>query len=498
DKLDGGVTIRIPKKLHYLYVASPLIFYLLADVDFGEPAILCEGGYEQPLPKFPRFEDSIAEVLEKVFFMDCMVRNSGLYKLEMYELEALKTTGLDLNELYNLRISEQLPRYMSIPTEKLRPYMPTWHLASYVEPKVERARALPFLLNSLSTIHLPRSVKISPKDVTKLSVCELFRGNVLEEVTEKSIAKPVLKSAQHHLWLSREKPIDAAKADVDAFYNQLKYRADKDLIEVALVLNDAKMIDERKMVEGIYSKRKEVPLRIKIFDFLKKDELAGVFQKGYDLVHYIGHCEERGLQCSDGFLRARDIPKNNTPTFFLNACKSYEEGMDLIRTGSIGGVITLYYVPNAQALKIGYTFSRLLSYGFPMGEAIRLAKMGRISGRDYLVLGNEGYSLIQGDTNMSVVHEITESEDDFFILKSKSLQSSEMGRYVYFYFDGPHYHLLFSEHAVKMSRERLKEFIDQIKDYTEPIIYKNNLYFDGEFTLEALADFKKIKKGKIV
>jgi hypothetical protein len=492
-KRDSGVEIFIPRKLHYLYIVSPLAYYLLADIKFGEPGIKCEGGYERPLSKLPRFQDEISEILQRVFFIDCLVRNAGLYKLELYELRSLENQGLDINELYHMRIDEQLPIYLEVPMEKLRPFMPVWHLSSYVEPKFEKAKALPFLLNNLSTIYLPRSRRISPSDVVKLSLNDIFRGNVLRETVEKSISKPVLKKAQSHLWLVNNKPIDVAKVDLEAFYNQFKYNAEKKHIDVALVLNDEKMLEEKEKVREIYAQRKEAPLTTRVFDFVGTDELARIFQEGYDLVHFIGHCEERGLICNDGFLKAEEIPENNTPAFFLNACKSYEEGIALIRKGSVGGLVTLYYVPNAEALKIGYTFTRLLSIGYSIGEAIKLASKGTISGRDYLVLGNEGYQAVQGEINISMVYEIARVDKDHFLLKFKSSWPGNIGGYVSLFLQGnPHHYLLFNQHTIRLSHHQLEKFLEQLETNT-PVIYNKKLHWSHEFHLR-----KKRKKWAVL
>ncbi|MEE8168579.1 MAG: hypothetical protein V3T58_06875 [Candidatus Hydrothermarchaeales archaeon] len=489
EKLESGVEIFLPMKLAYLYVASPLAYYLLADIRFGEPRITCNNGFQYPLSKLPRFEDEVNQTLQKVFFLDCLVRNAGLYKPDLYELKALKGLDLDIKELYSMSIQEQLPIYMGIPIDKLKPFMPTWHLASYVNPDMDNAKALPFLLNNLSTIYLARSRKISPRDVSKLSFNELFRGNVIREIEEKTIAKPVLKEAQSHLWLAPEKPIDVAKMNPDAVYNQLNFEHDKGRIRVALVLNDEEMLREKDTVQNIYAQRKDIPLDVEIFDFLQKDELAGIFEEGYDLVHYIGHCDERGLQCADGFLKIKEIQKNNTPAFFLNACKSYEEGMDLVSSGSVGGVVTLYYVPNEQALKIGYTFSILLTLGFPIEKAISLSKMGSLSGRDYLVLGDGNYCLMQNPRlNTVFLFEISSTKQGRFRLLEKNC-GYQIGGYFYSDLDKKCY-LFYNEAKSELSRSELLKLLEKTKT-SVPVIYEDKLFFSEE-----ISDiFKNKKKG---
>ncbi|MFQ6051511.1 MAG: hypothetical protein ACE5K4_07425 [Candidatus Hydrothermarchaeota archaeon] len=418
-KLSSGIEIFVPEKLEYLYTVAPLAYYLLADIRFGEPKIVSDG-FEYYLSKFPEFENEVNWILQKIFFLDCLVRNAGLYKFNLKELEALEGLDFDINEIYNKSIGEQLPIYLDVPDEKIKKYMPKWHLSSYVKPYLENLKSIPFLLNNLSLIYLPRFEPISEREVIKLSLNDFFRGDALAMAEKKTVGRPFLKDSHNHMWISDVVSIDCAKSTEKAFYNQLKYYGkDKDHIDIALVLNDEKMIDEIEMVREIYRKRRDIPLKTKIYEFLSRDELSDIFARGFDLLHYIGHCED-GFVCSDGSLKASEIKENNTPTFFLNACNSYEEGEDLIKKGSVAGIVTLFKVCNEEALKIGYNFSRLLSNGFPIGTAMELARLTSIYGRDYLVLGNPEYYLTQKvRANIPVVYSIEKIDQDKLILKIK-------------------------------------------------------------------------------
>jgi hypothetical protein len=462
-KFDTGIEIFIPKKLEYLFVISPLAYYLLADIRFGEPKIACDNGFIYKLPKLPAFEDEVGSLLQKIFFLDCLVRNAGLHKLNLHELEALEDLNLDIKELYSLDIKDQLPMYFDIPFEKIKPYMPTWPLSSYVEPLPGKAVSLPFLLNQMALIYLPHFNKVSMREAMKASLHDFFRsGNIFETIEEKGITVPILKNSQNHIWISSEIPIGISKAEEISFLNQLKYQGrEKDSIEIALILNDEKMGDERKKVSKVYKQRKDVSIKTDIFELTTKDELATVFARGFDLVHFIGHCNKEGLVCQDGSLRTRNIT-NNTPVFFLNACNSYEEGTDLIKSGSVGGVVTLYEVLNKEALDIGYVFSRLLSNGFPVGKAIELAKMKSIYGKDYLVLGNSEYSIMQGrDYLIPFYFEIAEKGEKFLLTVRTHYNTSMMGGFFYpsIEYNQENY-LLFNSPVFELSLDGLKNAMD--------------------------------------
>ncbi len=487
-KKDSDVEIIIPPRLDYLYVVAPLAYYLLADIGFGSPTIKSDA-YEQQLPKLPRFEDEVNEILRRVFFLDCLVRNAGLYKLDLQELKALEGVNAELDDLYSMSIGQQLSFYLGIPMKKLRQYMPRWHLSSYVEPVAERAKGLPFLLDKLSAIYLPRSKSISQRDVSVLAVKDLLRGDVFDMAREKTITQPLVKDSDSHLWLAKKEPLNITKATEEAFYNRLKYAASTERIRVALIVNDEDMLLEEDMIQMTYAARGDVPLKAAVYNFLEKDELAEIFAEGYDLVHYIGHCDEKGLQCRDGSLKTRDIPLNRTPAFFLNACKSYEEGQDLIKTGSVGGIVTVYYVPNEQALRIGYNFSRLLTLGFSIEKAMDIAKTGTLSGRDYLILGDGSYSLMQNPrmnaTYLYDIHRV--GEDKFQVIDKNYGHGYYTGGYFYSDLNGE-YHLCPGEVCEELSSSELIGLLEKTITY-QPVIYENKLIFAD--------DFQKRLKNKI-
>ncbi len=480
-KISSDVEIYVPEKLEYLYTVAPLAYYLLADIRFGEPKIV-SNGFEYHLSKFPNFEDEVNWLLRKIFFLDCLVRNAGVYKLNLKELEAIEDLDIDIDDLFQLSIGEQLPTYIDIPDEKIKDSMPTWHLSSYVKPSLKNLESIPFLLNDLSTIYLPRYKPISEREIMKMSLNDFFRGNVLELAEVKNIGNPFLKDSQNHIWISDETIINCARSNEKAFYNQLKYLdKDKDHIDIALVLNDEKMIEEEELVREIYRRRTDISLKTKIFEYLSRDEFSDIFARDFDLIHYVGHCEN-GLLCYDGPLKTKEIEKNNTPAFFLNACNSYEEGEDLIKKGSVSGIVTLYKVCNEEALKVGYNFSRLLSKGFSIGKAMEIARLTSLYGRDYLVIGNPEYCLMQNiRTNITPSYEIEKINETDILLKVKGFGSGMgMGGFFYLHLENSEqHHLLYNEAILKMTIDELDPTLSNIRSWA-PIIFKNRLYWTDE------------------
>lgn len=479
-KFRSGVEIFVPPKLEYLYAAAPLAYYLLADLKIGSPGIECENGFYRELPEFPEFEDRVSEILQQVFFLDCLVRTEGLYKIRLHEARALEALDLDARALYNKKIEDQLSTYLEIPWERIKEFMPPWHLSTYVEASPGRVRALPFLLNELSLIFMPEAREVSEKEIMSYSLKDFFRSGTQAEAA-RELVMPVLKNSRNNAWLSSGTPVDVVKAEEIAFLNQLKYiQAEKDHIEVSLILNDERMGEEQANVARIYKQRDDVPLETDIFQMVSRKELKEIFSAGYDIVHYIGHCDAHGFVCADGHLRASDIEGNNTPAFFLNACGSYEEGVELISRGSVCGVVTLFRVLNQEALEIGYTFARLLSSGFPICDAIALAKKRSLYGRDYLVLGNGMYTLMQGrNFNVPFIWELKKETHNRYATTVKTFEYGYMGgTFVSFFEESDIFHLFYGDFSCR--NRSLGELLRIMKVAQFPIIFENRLLWSSD------------------
>jgi len=477
EKHDSGVSITIPKKLSYLYVVSPLAYYLMADIEFGKPKIHCENGFTHKLPeRFPAFEEAVADALRRVFLMDCLVRCAGEHLNQVKELEALERLDMDIKEVFSWEIADQLPTYFGVSTESIRQFASKWHLTYYVKPNFERIQALPFILNDLALIRLPRYNKVSMKELTESALDDFFRsGDVFQIFNEKNLIKPVLDDSQEHAWLSPETPVDIPKSHERAFFNQMKH-LDKERsdIKIAMVINSEEMAKEEDLVQRVYKKRDDIPLKVYISHFLEKDDLVEVFSQDFDLVHYVGHCDSHGLACPDGGLRAKDISDIQVPVFFLNACNSYEEGMDLIRGGSVGGVVTTFRVMNEAALKIGFNFSRLMSHGFPLGKAMELARMTTFYGQDYLVLGNGGYTLMQNPKTWSPYYYKIDEMDGSYSL-SVNCQAPYIGGYFFPYVKGNNdAYLDFNDATFELP---LEEILNTLETFSLPFIYRGRLYW---------------------
>jgi hypothetical protein len=87
------------------------------------------------------------------------------------------------------------------------------------------------------------------------------------------------------------------------------------------------------------------------------------------------------------------LDRSGAETFFLNACGSYHEGIDLVRKGSVAGAVTFEKVLDGHAARVGTMFVRLLVNGFSIERALDLARRRIIMGSDYTVVGDGTHKL---------------------------------------------------------------------------------------------------------
>ncbi|SNZ05116.1 hypothetical protein SAMN06269185_0776 [Natronoarchaeum philippinense] len=482
-----GIEIVAPDDLASLFVLAPLSYYLQASVDVADrprPALrLPSLDAEWELSGLPDLEREVTRLLRQVFFLDCLVRNVGPYGTNLSEASLLDALGLDAGALYDAAPAERLATYMSVAHEAIQHRLPDWHLSTYVEPTPEHLSTLPHLLDRLSLIYAPRTSELEGSELVARSLDDFYRGSTgraAGDVASVDIVKPELQSGRIHGWLAEGTPIDVFKSTPAAYENRLEYldRSD-DGIDIAVVLNDDEMADEHADVAEIYRQRGEdLPIDVTVAEQLSTAELARLFESRRDFVHYIGHCEQSGLRCPDGYMSSSSIDTCRAQTFFLNACGSYYEGRELVERGSVAGAITFSQVLNDHAVKVGSAFARLLVHGFGIERALQLARRRIMMGKDYAVVGDGTHSLTQSENRLPATAELERVDGDQFLLSYDQFSSHHVGAFYHPFLDDAEYSYLCgteSEHA--LPRGRLLEYLDRAE---MPVIYDGDVYWSSD------------------
>ena len=484
ERPDTGIDLRVPPDLRYLITGASLIHYLGATVTVASgPPELRSNQWHYELPKLPEYQTTVNSLLRRVFFLDCLARSAGPHGGELSEVELLSELGLDAAALYEAPLADRVRRYLDAPFESVSGELPDWHLAVYVEPSFEHVPTLPHLLERLPAIYLPSSRELTKSEWIQLSLDEGYEEQTLtrvqREISNVDLVKPELKPAHFHGWLAPDVPIDVFKTFPEAYDNRDAYIDDGPLSVVA-VLNNAEMRSEHDAAVRHYNSRvRELNLDLTVRENVRTDELARIFESRSDLVHFIGHRDDRGLECADGFLSLASLDESNAQSFFLNACGSYYEGVELIRKGSVAGAVTFEAVTDKQAAEVGTTFARLLMNGYSIERALDKARQQVMTPKDYAVVGDGTHVLTQGDNTVPPDILLREADDGYRLQYgqiSPRLPGSEAQEKVPGQETGTH--LITSERCYNLSSSQVAEALSLMNN---PIIYNGKLLWPSEF-----------------
>lgn len=395
DGPDTGVELVVPPDLGTLFAVAPLSYYLSASVRLDAdttPQILApDVDVRRELGAPAR---DAASLLERTFWLDCLVRLAAAGR-RTAETGLLDRLGIDAVETAERPIDARLRTYLDVSYDAVRDDLPEWPLSMYVDPTVENARALPAILDRLGHVYPPESTALDGRELLKRSLDAFYRSDATGTAAV-DVVEPRLRDGRAHGWLAEGTPVDAFKTTPAAYANDRATSVDGDRLSVAVVLNDAAMASEHTRVADIYRERAaDVPMDVTLREELTRAELATVFERDHDFVHYIGHCETEGLRCTDGALAAAELDASNARTFFLNACESYHEGLALVERGSVAGAVTFRKVLDEQAARVGTAFARLLVAGFGIERALRLARRRIAMGKEYAIVG-DGTHVVAG------------------------------------------------------------------------------------------------------
>ena len=436
EPVDSGVRIVVPPKYRSLYPVVSLAYYFAADVVPGDAPRIEGDGWMHSLE--PDFEQRTAAVLRQAFHFDCLARTEGFYPVDLHERE---TTALDLDwgRLYDLPLAERLGEYLDVPFERVEPELPQWTLTTDVRPDPDNVEMLPFVAGELSIVRSPETV--TPATAGEADGLGFFRGPTTEPAspgpgefvrgveteptrgaeaeptrgadasaergavpTDADFVRPEPVDTVEHAWVGAGVPLDANKATLDAYHRRLEAGAvEQSRISVLVVCNDEQMREEGEVAE-LYGLRDMVQFDIEVRHDLTREEMRETLESDVDFLHYIGHVDDRGMQCTDEYLdlTAADLDVG-VSAFLLNACQSYQQGEALVHRGSRGGIVTLSDVANSPATQLGRIVARLMNSGFNLRTALHVAKRELITGHQYIVVGDGGTTICQSRSGAAVV-----------------------------------------------------------------------------------------------
>ncbi|WP_440772018.1 hypothetical protein [Natronorubrum sp. DTA28] len=486
DSPETGVILEIPPTLSHIFVSAPLVYYLGADVVSGtEPRLCTKDGFSYSLDTADKFERTVERTLQQLFFFDCIVRGEGKTSLPLFERQQIsEQLEFDPSVLYEQSLSEQVKSYLGIPFSVIEPYLPEWRLKTQIEPTPDVIPFLPFIANDLSLV--------SVQDGTGQSNQPLKEQSHVAPDNKQNV--PTISSADNQSSIttidqswhcSRGSEIESI-APVSAYHNGIKQSPQENPIKIHVVCNDPNMNEELIFVNSIYGKRDMLPFNVEIHHELTSAELEDVLTRESDFIHYIGHIDSSGFRCSDGLLDIYDLNTVGTKSFFLNACKSYEQGLQLIEAGGISGIVTMNDVKNDDAVNTGGIIARLLNSGFSFYAAVDIIRRVSEIGNQYHVVGNGRLTVAQpenGVPNTCVID--TRGRESKIEIYNYILGNKGMGTVSIPYLESIDTHHLLPKKIgpLAVTKPQLVQFFEK---ETMPVLLNNELCWSDEITLRDL------------
>jgi len=432
DPPETGVRLEVPPVCDAVFPLASLSYYLGADVVPAEqPRLVTDTGFEYTFDYPEGYEDHVECVLKQLFLLDCVARTEGFYGVSLRERNALEDhLALDWGRLYDQPLAERIASYLSVPYATLEGQVPAWRLTAHVEPVAETVTQLPFVVDDLAvvrTVDTEQWERSTPSATVPAGVgggltrsaSESSNGAVSRSVSsttrraDRTYVEFEAADSLEQAWLGEGVPVGASKLLPAAFRNRLDREVTGDDIAITIVLNDARMAEERDLVDGAYGDREHLPFDVAVRRDLTTEQLRGELRTDRSFLHYIGHTDEDGFECADGKLDVSALDAVGIDAFLLNACTSYQQGVGLIDAGAIGGIVTLSEVFNEGAVRMGETIARLLNGGFPLHAALDIAREESVLGGQYIVVGDGGMSVTQSESRTPFLLDLSRAGDAY-------------------------------------------------------------------------------------
>lgn len=431
---ETGIELVLPPERKYIYPAVSLAYYHgAALVPGGEPRLVASD-FEHSLDGPDGYEATVNRTLRQSFFLDCLTRTEGFYQVDLYEREQVEPlVALDFADLYDAPLAERLGAYFDVPFETIEPSVPTWRVGVDIRPTASEIEYLPHLVDELALIRTPtgyddeevtpmpeEQVEFFRSTSTPTSQEALVRGTADRPLADEEIFNPpAFPNVLEQAWVGDGIPFEVNKLDLSALRRRFDREPSSDTIDIHVVCNDSQMMDE-DVVGDFYGLRELLTYDVTVHYDLVRDELAEVFADESDFLHYIGHVDEQGFLCADGYLDAHELNAVGTTAFLLNACQSYEQGRALIRRGSQGGVVTLWDVGNSKATWMGTQLARLLNCGFNLRSALSVVQDYQPTVYQYVTLGDGGLTLVQSDSGFAIQLDVERVDTDSFAVTANA------------------------------------------------------------------------------
>jgi hypothetical protein len=184
--------------------------------------------------------------------------------------------------------------------------------------------------------------------------------------------------------------VEAANPTVGSFRRGFEWPSGEGPLDVHVVYNDERLDAPDDLA---YDNHPTAETNVRVSESLTTVELREALLEETDFLHFVGHVTERGMVCPDGELDVRTLPMTGVGAFFLNGCRSYEQGFALLTAGAAGGIVTVDDVEDEVAGEVGYQAAMLLDAGYSLYAVLDVLDRTGVDRSRYTVLGSPTLSL---------------------------------------------------------------------------------------------------------
>jgi len=396
---ETGVTIEVPPEYGPIFTVAPLAYYLGATVEPGpEPRLRAAGTTREFDPD--ALASEVADCLEHCFVLDGVVRTVGVYPFRHEQAETLEErVELEYEALFDLPLDERTAAYLDVPRSATEDLV-GWHLTADVAPEPRYAGALPYLVDELAAIRSP------PPEPTPAARSPdpdaLARTGRTTTASPADVVVPEPVGTPGHAWIGEGFAVDAANPTVGSFRRGFEWPHEGDgTLDVHVVYNDERIDAPDELA---YDNHPTAETNVRVSRSLTTVELQEALLEETDFLHFVGHVTERGMVCPDGELDVRTLPTTGVGAFFLNGCRSYEQGFALLTAGAAGGIVTVDDVEDENAGRVGQQATMLLDTGISLyGVLDVLGRTGTDTSR-YTLLGDPTLTLHRSTSSFGMIN----------------------------------------------------------------------------------------------
>ena len=382
DPPETGVTIEVPPEYGPIFTVAPLAYYLGATVELGpEPALHAAGQTRRFDPD--QLADEVRDCLEHCFVLDGVVRTVGVFPFRHEQADAVdERVDLDYEHLFGLPIDERTAAYLDVPRSATAGLV-GWHLTADVAPDPRYAATLPHLVDELAAVRSPPPVPEPAERAPEPDALARSQGQTSGAAADVVVPDPV--DTPGHAWIGEGFAVDAANPTVGSFRRGFDWPSGEGPLDVHVVYNDRRLDAPDELA---YGNHPTAETDVRVSHSLTTAELQDALLTETDFLHFVGHVTERGMVCPDGELDVRTLPTTGVGAFFLNGCRSYEQGFALLTAGAAGGIVTVDDVEDEVAGRIGQQATLLLDAGYPLYAVLDVLGYTGVDRSRYTLLGS--------------------------------------------------------------------------------------------------------------